>query len=284
MLRNECIWKDWTDVLPMSKLLGLVWKSLLFLNKDRVFEECTHASFNQDFLVFKHSTIFSFLHFAILLHTNPYNISESLSVPIFFTSWLVYKILVFMFCPSHLKSLDPQATASSFFPFPIISPTGDMSTSPPPCLHHSRDSVPPHCLLSLCPQGSGSRVASAAFPPGGEAPWSPPGRKRCPGTTWGTGTTPWRLRPSPRSACWSSPCWSSAALSCCWPCRGITAQPHSDYDLEEGRQRNIYFHQRVCWCCHRCQHENYTTPISMKLCGGNRPKKFSIGHSWSRFA
>lgn len=103
-------------------------------------------------------------------------------------------------------------------------------------VHRSLDNAPPRRLLSPCPQGSVSPVSSAASPPGAGVPWSPPGRKCYPGTTLGTGTMPSRRHPSPQTACWNTPCWSSAALSGCWPCRGATARLHSDCDLEEERQ------------------------------------------------
>lgn len=127
-----------------------------------------------------------------------------------------------------------------FFLLLIIPLTGDTSI-PPPRLRHSRANAPPHRLLSLCPRGSVSPVSSAASPPGGGAPWSPPGRRCCPGTTWAMGTTPLRRRPSPRKACWNNPCWSSAVLSGCWPCRETAAQLHSDSDLEEEPRGQNWF-------------------------------------------
>lgn len=173
---------------------------------------------------------------------------------------LVYLCVMneFMYLLCRLKNLGSSSSHHCvFFLLPLITPlTGDTSTSPLPLLHHSRDNAPPHCLLSLCPRGSGSPVSSAASPLGGGAPWSPPGHRCCPGTTWVIGTTPWRCRPFPQLACWNSPYWSSAVLSDCWPCHGIKAQLHSDCDLEEKwrRSREIYSKKRrqikckfKCW-------------------------------------
>mgnify|MGYP007124608304 CR=1 FL=1 len=67
--------KDWTDVLPMSKLLGLVWKSLLFLccsQQNKFFKEHLKSAhmlhliktcLYLNYII----TIFSFLHFTTFI-------------------------------------------------------------------------------------------------------------------------------------------------------------------------------------------------------------------------
>ena len=163
---------------------------------------------------------------------------------------IVHLFLYLLCCHMDLPS------SSSFL---IIPRVGDTCMSPWPPHHHSLHNAPPRRLLSPCPQGSGSPVSSAASPPGSGAPWSPPGHRCYPGTTWVTGTTPSRRRLSPRRACWSSPYWSSAVLSGCWPYRAITAEPHSDSDLEEEWQEGLSAIHKMGFKKTRCTPDKHSS-------------------------